>query len=130
MGRKCVGGLRGFHIFFFADDSILFAKASLQECSKIADIISIYEGASGQKVNLSKTEVVFSKCVSRTRRAEIVATLGVREVERHEKYLGLPTIMHWKVEKGYFCLSEGTGVEKATGVEREVAFKTRERDTY
>lgn len=27
------------------------------------------------------------------RRKEIVDTLGVREVERHEKYLGLPTII-------------------------------------
>lgn len=106
MGRKCVGGLRGFHIFFFADDSILFAKASLQECSKIADIISIYEGASGQKVNLSKTEVVFSKCVSRIRREEIVATLGVREVARHEKYLGLSTIIGRSKKATFACLKE------------------------
>lgn len=65
----------------------------MQECSKIAEIISIYEKASGQKVNLSKTEVAFSKCVNVARREEIVETLGVREVVKHEKYLGLPTII-------------------------------------
>lgn len=46
------------------DDSILFAKANVRECSTVADIISIYERASGQKVNIDKTEVAFSKCVS------------------------------------------------------------------
>ena len=51
---------------FFADDSILFARASLQECSKIADIISLYERASGQKVNLSRRKwLLAKKCLRR-----------------------------------------------------------------
>ncbi|XP_021716025.1 uncharacterized protein LOC110683931 [Chenopodium quinoa] len=41
--------------------------------------------ASGQNVNLSKTEVTFSKKVSMNRRQEIIDTLGVREVDRYEK---------------------------------------------
>lgn len=83
----------GYHIYFFADDSLLFAKASVSECSVIADIISKYERASGKSVNLDKTDVVFSKCMDVSRRETIVNTLGVKEVERHEKYLGLPTII-------------------------------------
>lgn len=76
-----------------ADGSILFSRANLQECSKIADIISLYERASDKKVNLSKTDVAFSQKVSVERRKKIVDTLGVRELERHNKYLGLPTII-------------------------------------
>lgn len=53
----------------------------------IADIISRYEKASGQKVNLNKLEVAFSKFVAIERRKEIVDTLGVREVEKHENIL-------------------------------------------
>lgn len=90
--KICKDAPRISHLFF-VDDSILFAKASLQECSKLADIICTYERASSQKVNLSKTEVAFSNCVSQVRRGDIVATLGVKEVERHEKYLGLSTII-------------------------------------
>ncbi|XP_021836918.2 uncharacterized protein [Spinacia oleracea] len=90
--KICNGAPKVSHLFF-ADDSILFAKASVGECSVIADIISKYERASGQSVNLDKTDVVFSKSVNVIRRQEIVTTLGVKEVEKHEKYLGLPTII-------------------------------------
>lgn len=67
---------------FLANNSILFSKASVEECSKVVDIISKYERASGKMVNLSKTEVMFSRGVSRERRQEIVNILGVKEVER------------------------------------------------
>ncbi|XP_021734057.1 uncharacterized protein LOC110700767 [Chenopodium quinoa] len=90
--KICNGAPRVSHLFF-VDDSLLFARATLQECSVIADIIRKYERAPGQKVNLSKTEVVFSKCVDTNRRMEIVNTLGVRQVDKHEKCLGLPTII-------------------------------------
>ncbi|XP_021721016.1 uncharacterized protein LOC110688556 [Chenopodium quinoa] len=75
------------------DDIILFAKATVRECSKIAEIIIKYERASWQSVNLDKTDVVFSKSVIEERRQEIVNILGVHEVERHEKYLCLPMII-------------------------------------
>ena len=60
--RICRGALILSHLFF-ADDSNLFAKASVQECSEVANIISKYERASGQKVNYNKTEISFSKGV-------------------------------------------------------------------
>ncbi|XP_021721322.1 uncharacterized protein LOC110688870 [Chenopodium quinoa] len=101
----CQSGPRISHLFF-VDDSILFAKATLQDCSKIAKIISTYERASGQKVNLGKTEVAFSKCVASDRRNGITNTLGVREVERHEKYLGLPTMIGRSKKAIFTCLKE------------------------
>ena len=90
--RVCNGSPRVSHLFF-ADDSILFSRATLQECSKIADILSIYERASGQKINFTKSEVAFSTNVDAMRRHDIRQLLGVREVSRHEKYLGLPTVI-------------------------------------
>ena len=71
---------------FFADDGILFATASVQECSEVANIISKYERASGQKVNYDKTEISFSKGVHHQLRKNIVEILGVKEVDRHVKY--------------------------------------------
>ena len=32
---------------FFADDTLLFCKASTQECQKLNDILQLYEAASG-----------------------------------------------------------------------------------
>ena len=48
------------HIYFFADDSVLFCSAKEEECQKILDIPSIYEKGSGQKINLEKTNTFFS----------------------------------------------------------------------
>lgn len=100
---------------FFVHDSILLLRANLTECSMVVDIIRKYKRASGQKVNLNKTEVVFSKCVPVNRKIKIINTLGVREVEKHKKYLGLPTIIEI-IYKKIVCLKEGKW-KKASGVE-------------
>ncbi|CAI8601519.1 unnamed protein product [Vicia faba] len=47
---------------FFADDSILFAKANSQEEERIMEVLS-YRNASGQMVNLDKFEASFSRNV-------------------------------------------------------------------
>lgn len=55
---------------FFADDSILFTRVNLQECSKVANIISTYERASCKRVNFDNTEASFSKGVPLATREE------------------------------------------------------------
>lgn len=91
---------------FSTDDSILFAKASVGKCSVIADIISKYERASGQSVNLDKTNVVFRKNVDVNRRHEIIGIIRVNEVEKYERYLGLPTIIGKSMKVIFACLKE------------------------
>ena len=90
--RVCRGAPVISHLFF-ADDSIIFAKTSMQKCSKFVNIIGIFERASGQRVNYAKTQISFSKNVLSDVKLEITRRLGVVEVDRHEKYLGLPTIV-------------------------------------
>ena len=46
---------------FFADDSLLFCKATIQECQYVQDLLRIFEEASGQKLNRDKTTLFFSK---------------------------------------------------------------------
>ncbi|XP_057471139.1 uncharacterized protein LOC130759966 [Actinidia eriantha] len=47
----------------FADDSLLFAKATQNEDEKIMEIFYLYEQASGQKLNLEKSDIFFCKNV-------------------------------------------------------------------
>ena len=55
----CRGGTKLSHLFF-TNDSLIFGKASLQECDSLQRIIQVYEGASNQQLNRAKTSLVFS----------------------------------------------------------------------
>ena len=61
----------------FADDSLLFCKATMEECGKVLEILNMYEGSSGQKVNRSKTSIFFSKSTSAEMQSSIKEALGV-----------------------------------------------------
>ncbi|KAL6191490.1 hypothetical protein ACLB2K_037880 [Fragaria x ananassa] len=77
----------------FADDSLLFSKASSAECLTIRSVLAEYEVAFGQQINLAESDVVFSKGVSDEIRSELAGILEVGIVEKHGKYLGLPTVV-------------------------------------
>jgi hypothetical protein len=78
---------------FFANDSILFCKANGVEWRRLMKIIGTYEQASGQKLNLQKTSVFFSRNTSLERRQEILWLSRLTETHRIDAYLGLPTFV-------------------------------------
>ncbi len=88
----CRGGPRISHLFF-ADDSIVFCKASNAECSILHEILSLYERASGQKINREKTALFFSHNTPQEHREQIMAHFGTNQTTQFEKYLGLPPII-------------------------------------
>lgn len=47
----------------FVDDSLLFARANRQKCVALVDILNKYEATFGQKINIEKSEITFSKGV-------------------------------------------------------------------
>ncbi|XP_057418938.1 uncharacterized protein LOC130713163 [Lotus japonicus] len=77
----------------FADDSILFGRAPVQEAECLKEILVTYERASGQVVNLDKSMLSVSRNVQQTSFDELKHLLGVKVVESYDKYLGLPTII-------------------------------------
>lgn len=85
-------GPRVSHLFF-ADDSLLFCRATLDEIQSIRAILQVYEDASGQVINLQKSSISFSPNVGLELRETILATLGVNVGTLHERYLGLPAFI-------------------------------------
>ncbi|XP_061998976.1 uncharacterized protein LOC133716286 [Rosa rugosa] len=90
----------------FADDSMLYAQASLGACQELLEVLAIYRRASGQLVNFAKSSVVFSKNVSEEVKEEISGTLGVEVVASHERYLGLPTYVGRKKTSTFHYIKE------------------------
>ena len=65
---------------FFADDSLLFCRASLSECQKIQGILATYEKAFGQQLNRAKTTLFFSRNTPHTIQEALKDTLGVPSI--------------------------------------------------
>ena len=63
------------------------------ECQKVQSLLSCYEKALGQLLNMHKTSLFFSKSTHLDTLNHIKASLGVQEVKQCEKYLGLPTLI-------------------------------------
>ena len=76
---------------FFADDSLLFAKADERETGEIARLINLYCQASGQNINLQKSIIYFSSNVPSGMRRIIMTKLGLSTQALNGAYLGLPT---------------------------------------
>ena len=107
---------------FFADDSLLFIRATEDEVENVLEVLSIYEAASGQKLNMEKSEMSYSRNIEPEKINMLQTKLTFKAVEGHEKYLGLPTFIGsykkrvfqviqdrvWKKLKGWKgqCLSQ------------------------
>ena len=88
--RICDGAPSISHLLF-ADDSMLYARASVQDCVVINRILQVYKDASGQQVNLQKSSMVFSENVRPSDRTILSDLLGMSITDKHNKYLGIPT---------------------------------------
>ena len=77
----------------FADDSILFYKASVGESRELRYILQKYKEASGQKINTDKSSIFFSPNTTQETKDEILDTLGPMQDTRHTRYLGLPSFI-------------------------------------
>jgi hypothetical protein len=77
---------------FFADDSLIFARANTKEAETISNILTNYQLASGQLVSLDKSEVSYSRNVLSREKEIICNKMDVKAVTSHSKYLGLPVI--------------------------------------
>lgn len=75
----------------YAGESILFCRANPEEATTIMNIPKIYQEASGQKINMDKSEMVFSPNISQDIINQFQANLPIKISNNINKYLGMPT---------------------------------------
>lgn len=80
----------------FADDSLIFTRASVEDCKNLKAIFDCYALASGQIFNYEKSSMFFSGKISNEQVAVIKNLFQLKVVSRYEKYLGLPYMIERK----------------------------------
>ena len=108
--KERLGRLRGVTVkkgaprishLFFANNSLIFCRASVGDCAQIAEVLATYEKELGQKLNKEKTSLFFSKNTSRDFQERAKETFGAQIIQQHEKYLGLPPLMGRSKKKAF-----------------------------
>ena len=104
--NKFIHGLR-FSIelsishLFFADDSLIFTRATVDECISLKRLFECYEKASGQVFNMEKSSMFFSSSTKPEHVQAIRQIFQLNVVSKHEKYLGLPSMIERRT-KSFF----------------------------
>ena len=69
-GGPCISHL------LFTDDSLLFCRASVEECQQVNSLLNLYEAALGQRINTDKTSLFFSSNIGLETQESIKQALG------------------------------------------------------
>ncbi|XP_019158886.1 PREDICTED: uncharacterized protein LOC109155714 [Ipomoea nil] len=93
-GCRVARGAPPISHLFFADGSLLFFKANMQETTEVKRCLEVYEQFSGQSVNYHKSNICFNRNTALLDRDAIAMGLGVEQAEDFGKYLGLPSVVY------------------------------------
>jgi hypothetical protein len=86
---------------FFADDVLLFAKATKSQALLISNLLKKFATYSGLKVNAAKSRAFFSSSTKRGKISAIATSTGINRTRSLGKYLGFP-MMHGRLQRKDF----------------------------
>lgn len=110
----------------FADDTIVFLRATLSNCVVFEKILQDYCQASGQMINLDKSNLFFSINTPEDIRTDVALRLGIREVGNPGNYLGLPVLWDSSKQQALAFVKDIVG-QKVMGWKRKsLSFAGRE----
>ena len=96
MGEHRISGLKiavaspALSHLLFADDTLIFYRATQEEAGRVRQLVEMYGKASGQCINMEKSSVLFSKNTKESSIEGILQELGGMQHVRKSKYLGPP----------------------------------------
>lgn len=105
-GLKMASSAPAVNHLLFADDSLLFVRASVEGAGEVADILDSYCQASGQRINLDKSSVFFSKGCLEGVRTAMKERLNIPNETLNEKYLGMPSDVGRSVQGAFKYLKD------------------------
>lgn len=93
--------------FMFGDDFMILTEAKIDEVYILLDIVNSYSLASSQRINVAKSELLFSKDVNEGIRSDISRIMGMPIADSPSKYLGLPGDWHGSKTQALTWLKDG-----------------------
>ncbi|MCI08577.1 RNA-directed DNA polymerase (Reverse transcriptase), partial [Trifolium medium] len=90
----------------FADDCFLFCRSTMAESNHMMKILKTYEEASGQEINLTKSELFFSRNLSIAAQEDLSKIMGVRHILGTGNYLGLPSMIGRKKKEVFAYIKD------------------------
>lgn len=105
-GFKFKTGSPSISHLFFADDCMLFCKASVTYAKNLLKIIHTFSQASGQAINFEKSGFITSRKMHHKHIKMFSKTLRMKFLSNSEKYLGTPLFIERNKTRSFHFLMD------------------------